>query len=185
MAQEKLRLGYRLFCALIAGLSATVLPSTWADEQPLGMTLLFQCADREVVVKRFDPDGVRGPVPGAVGGMFPRGGAIMSFMPGDRRGGVPKFVDLEWVVHTPEFKEWSARDQLKSKVEQYSAASLAEYHREWAKLPHYTKRIELTPIITPEMLAQVRADAQNTQLKLIITFNNDEVDIKALAYKWR
>ena len=167
------------------GLLVTVSSASLAADKAVGMTLLFQSADREVVVKRFDPDGARGPVPGVVGGIFPRGGKIMSFMPGDRNRGMPKFVEVEWSVHTTEFMEWSARNQLKSKAEQYSQAGLAEYTREWAKQPHITKRIDLTTIITPQLLAQVRADAQNTQLKLIITFNNDEVDIKALANKWR
>ncbi len=185
MAQTKLWFRASLRRALTAGLLAGLLPSAGADDRAVGMSLLFQSADREVVVQRFDPDGARGPVPGAVGGLFPRGGAIMSFMPGDRGKGVPKFVVLDWLVLTPEFKEWSARDQLKSKAEQYSAARLSEYHSEWAKLPHITKRIDLTTIITPELLAQVRADAQGTQLKLIITFDNDEVTIKALADKWR
>lgn len=54
-----------------------------------------------------------------------------------------------------------------------------------AKASHHTKRVDLASTITPELAEQVRADRQNTQLKLIITFNNDDVDIKALAYKWR
>lgn len=57
--------------------------------KPVGMTLLFKVR-AGVVVRRFDPEGVRGPVPGAVGGMFPGGGAVMSFMPGDSGRGLPK-----------------------------------------------------------------------------------------------
>jgi hypothetical protein len=156
-----------------------------ADDRPVGITLLFQSAGRPVVVLRFDPDGKRGPVPGAVGGMFPRGGAEMSFMPGDSRRGIPTFVEVEWAVPTKEFETWSAERQKKSNAERYTPEGQAEYRQEWAKVPIYTKRIDFTSIITPELVEQVRTDRQNTQLKLIITFNNDNVDIKALAYKWR
>jgi hypothetical protein len=51
--------------------------------------------------------------------------------------------------------------------------------------PHYAKRIDLKPIITQEVVEKVRSHSQNTQLKLIITFNNDDVDIQAIAYQWR
>ena len=167
------------------GLLSITLTSCRADDKPIGMTLLFQSAGRPVGVQRFDPDGMRGPVPGAVGAMFPRGGAEMSFMPGDSKRGMPQFVDVAWVVPTPESDAWiKNRDSLPNSV-RYSPEGIAESKAVGDKQPHYAKRIDLTPIITPELLAQVRADAQNTQLKLIITFNNDDVDIQAMAYKWR
>ncbi len=167
------------------GMLAPVSSASLAGDKAVGMTLLFQSAGRSVGVKRFDPDGMRGPVPGAVGGMFPKGGAIMSFMPGDRKRGVPKFVDVEWVAPTAEAEAWERNQDLLPNSVRYSTAGLAESKRISDQQPHFTKRIDLTTIITPQLLAQVRADAQNTQLKLIITFNNDEVDIKALANKWR
>jgi hypothetical protein len=79
---------------LIMGLLTILMVSCRVDDKPIGMSLLFQSAGRPVGVQRFDPDGMRGPVPGAVGGMYPRGGAIMSFMPGDSKRGIPKFVDV-------------------------------------------------------------------------------------------
>lgn len=185
MAQAKLWVGPWLFRALMMGLLATVLASAQAGDKSVGMTLLFQSAGREVGVRRFDPDGVRGPVPGSVGGMYPKGGAVMSFMPGDGRRGVPKFVEVEWVVPTPEADAWVKKQDLLPNSVRYSPAGIAESKRMADQQPHYTKRIDLTPIITPELVAQVRADARNTQLKLIITFDNEAVDIKALAYKWR
>ena len=185
MAQTKLWNRYSIFRQLILVLLIMSTIACRADDKPVGMTLLFQSAGRSVVVQRFDPDGMRGPVPGAVGGIYPRGGKEMSFMPGDSKRGMPAFVDVEWVVPTVEFEEWSRKDQLKPKAEQYSKSGLDESRRVWATNPNYTKRIDLTKIIIPELVAQVRADYKNTQLKLIITFNNDEVDIKAVAYKWR
>ena len=175
----------RAVCGAVMGLLVLGVASCREDEKPIGMTLLFQSAGRPVVVQRFDPDDMRGPVPGAVGGMFPRGGAIMSFMPGDSKHGVPRFVDVAWVVPTSEYERWSQANSRKTNTEQYSEAGLAEYRRKWAKNPHHTQRIDLTSIITPELIAKVRTDHPNTQLKLTVTFNNDEVDIKAEAYKWR
>lgn len=61
----------------------------------------------------------------------------------------------------------------------------AEYKREWAKLPTHRQRVDLRPVVTPELLKTVRADGNNTQLKLTFTFNNDKLDVKAAAYKWR
>ena len=185
MAQAKLWVGHCVFRALMAGLMATVLATAQADDKPVGMTLLFQSAGREVGVRRFDPDGFRGPVPGVVGGMFPRGGKTMSFMPGDSRRGLPKFVEVEWVVPTPEADAWvKQQDRLPNSV-RYSPEGMAESKRMADQQPHYKKRIDLTPIITPELVDQVRLNARNTQLKLVITFDNDDVDIKVLAYKWR
>lgn len=184
MAQEKLWTRHSLLNFIMLAILATVLTCR-AGDTPFGITLLFQSAGRPVVVQRFDPDGVRGPVPGAVGGIYPRGGAEMSFMPGDSGRGWPTFVEIEWLVPTREFEVWSAERQKKTNAERYTREGQAEYKRAWAKVPSYTKRIDLTSIITPELVEHVRADRQNTHLKLIITFNNDDVDIKALAFKWR
>jgi hypothetical protein len=145
------------------------------------MSLQFSNVGHDSIgVLRFDPDGMRGPVPGAVGS----GGAKhMSFMPGDGKRGMPRFVDVTWMVATAEYNaEWEV---LSSRQDKYSKQWNADVDAVNARAPHYTRRIDLTPIITPELIAQVRADRQNTQLKVIITFNNDEVDIRAEAYKWR
>jgi hypothetical protein len=183
MAQATLRFSRSIFLALMIGLLATTLSFSRADEGTVGMTLLFQSAGMQVGVLRFDPDGKRGPVPGAVGGMYPRGGAEMAFMPRDSKHGLPKFVEVEWMVATPEYaQEWKI---LSSRSDVYSEQWIADAGAINAKAPHHTKRIDLTSIITPELVTEVRTDRQNTLLKLIITFNNDDVDIKALAYKWR
>lgn len=109
----------------------------------------------------------------------------MTFMPGDSDRGIPRFVDVEWVVPTREYNEWiKRRDSLPNSV-RYSPEGISESTREGAKQPRYIARVDLTPIITPELIAQVRADRENTQLKVTITFNNDAVDIRAEPYKWR
>jgi len=162
---------------------AMLAPFCRADEKAIGMTLLFQSAGNPVGVLRFDPDGLRGPVPGAVGGIYPRGGKEMAFMPGDGKRGIPTFVEVEWMVATPGYnEEWKI---LSSRSDKYSKSWIADVEAVNAKAPHYTKHIDLTLIITPTLVEQVRSNRQNTQLKLIITFNNDDVDIKAVAYKWR
>ncbi|MDI1260160.1 hypothetical protein [Aquabacterium sp.] len=49
----------------------------------------------------------------------------------------------------------------------------------------FKKRINLSSVIAPELIARVRANAQTTQLKLIMTFKGDQLEVKAEAYKWR
>lgn len=163
---------------LSAGLVACVHAQ---GEQSMGMTLLFMnIGKHRIGVKRFDPDGRRGPVPGALGG---GGEAQMSFMPGDSKRGVLQFVEVGWLVTTAEIE--AAQVKRNHTFEKYSQAWIDETSRINASTPHYTRRIDLTPILTPELLDQVRANRQNTNLKLTITFNNDQVNITAQAEKWR
>jgi hypothetical protein len=166
-------------------LLALLIFSCKANSRQIGMSLLFQSAGRSVVVQRFDPDGIRGPVPGSVGGMYPYGGAEMMFMPGDSKQPVPKFIDVEWTVPSPEFDQWVDIFEKKPYDERYSEEGEAALRRQWAANPHYTKRIDVTHILTPELVSKVRADSRHTQLALTITFNNSEVDIQAHADKWR
>ena len=187
MNRAKSRPRHFLLIVLISGLVSTTLASCRSDEQRVGMTLLFQSAGRPVGVWRFDPDGVRGPVPGAVDGMFPHGGAEMSFIPGDSARGMPQFVDVAWVAPLLESGQAASGVEktpgVMSKVRWRNF--LAELNVAYRITPTYTRRIDLTSIITPELLGQVRANAQDTQLKLFITFHNEDVDVKAMAYKWR
>jgi hypothetical protein len=157
--------------------------SAWTDEGTVGMALLFQSSGVQVGVLRFDPDGKRGPVPGAVGGVYPRGGKEMAFMPGDSKYGPPKFVEIEWMVATRKYAdEWKV---LSRRSDKYSKQWIDDANAINARAPHYAKRIDLTKIINPKLEAEVRANSQNTLLKLIITFNDGDVDIKARPYKWR
>ena len=169
----------------MVALLSSLLTACLADDGPVGMSLLFQSAGHPVGVARFDPDGQRGPVPGAVGGVFPKGGAQMSFMPGDSKRPIPRFVDIEWTVESNELRLEMDR-VLYSRSDKFSDAWIKDFNAFMkTRVPRYTRRIDLTPIITPELLAKVRADRRGSLLKLIITFNNDQVDIKAEVEKWR
>jgi hypothetical protein len=187
MAQTELRFRHRLsiiasivMIALLSGLLTACL----VDEGPVGMSLLFQSTGDEVLVQKFDFDGQRGPVPGVVSA---RTRKHMTFMPGDSKRGVPSYVDVGWLIWTDEYKAWSESIEKRPEGERYiyTPEGRAEYQREWAKNLRYERRIDLRPIITPELIAKVRADRRGSLLKLIITFNNDEVDIKAEVEKWR
>jgi hypothetical protein len=115
--------------------------------------------------------------------MSPKGGKEMAFMLGDSKRVPPQFVDVAWMVATPGYeKDWAV---LNDRPDRYSKNWRVMLNDVNARAPHYSKRIDLRPIITPELVEQVRSNAQNTQLKLIITFNNDNVDIQAIAYQWR
>lgn len=163
-------------------LMSSLLTACLADDGPVGMSLLFQSAGHPVGVARFDFDGQRGPVPG---GVSPGGGAQMTFMPGDSKRPVPSFVDIEWTVESNELRA-EMDHVLYSRADKFSDAWMKDFNEFMkTRVPRYTRRIDLTPIITPELLAKVRADRRGSLLKLIITFNNDQVDIKAEVEKWR
>lgn len=174
--------------ALILGLGVTVLAACTSfsgKKSSVGMTLEFMNWGKDfLVVKRFDPDGRRGPVPGGLGPSQTEGKQL-SFMPGDSQRGMPTFVDVEWAIPNKEFLKWADEVESKPPQDRYSKENRAISERLWKANPTYTQRVDLTPIITPELVARVRADRQNTQLKLTITFNNDQVSIRSEAYKWR
>ncbi|EPD39318.1 hypothetical protein HMPREF9701_03097 [Delftia acidovorans CCUG 274B] len=106
----------------------------------------------------------------------------MSFMPGDIKGGVPKSVEAEWVLHSEDFLAWSKNTPDN---ERYSKENREIYRKLWAANPHYVQRVDLTPILTPELIAKVQADRENTQLKMIVIFRDDKVEITVEPYKWR
>ncbi len=147
----------------------------------LGMTLVYtNKGPFSLGVKRFDHDGQRGPTPGAIG---VGGSKQMSFMPGDSKRGVPQFVEVEWMVSTPEVERLRAkRDRDFS---DYSRPWIDETNRINANSPRYTRRIDLTPILTPELLAQVRANRSTTHLKLTVVFQGENVSITAAPEVWR
>lgn len=154
------------------------------QERPVGLTLLFLNVGRDsIVVKRFDPDGQRGPVPGALGAGG--GGAQMTFMPGDSNRGVPRFVEVEWIIPNKEYLAWSRENSKRSKTEQYSTQNTNDYERLWSQNPRLIKNVDLTPVLTPELLARIRANPKSGNVKLTVTFNNDQVSIEAQAEKLR
>ena len=145
------------------------------------MTLLFlNKGPYGIGVLRFDPDGLRGPTPGAVG--VGRGKQI-SFMPGDSKRGVPQFVDVEWSIETPEIKKLRAkRDQ---DFTYYSKSWIEEIKRINALNSNLIRRIDLAPILTPELLAKARANPGNVNLKLTVAFKGEDVTITAEPEVWR
>lgn len=186
MASTKLRLYNNVFYTLIAGL-LLILFLAWhkGSAAQIGMTLDFESSGRPVMVKRFDPDGERGPTPGYIGGAMPKFGAHMSFMPGDSKEALPRFVDVTWISYLPEFEAISEKYEKIYKEDRVTPEIKKEFRQEVAKNPVYTKRVDLTPILTPELVEKVRADKNNTQLHLNIRFDNDAVSITAKAEKWR
>ena len=154
----------------------------------IGMTLLFlNKGHYGIGVTRFDPDGQRGPVPGALGPgagiKDAEHGKQMMFMPGDSKRGIPQFVEVEWMVATPEIEQLRAKRDQQFQI--YSSPWMNETDRINANTPRYTRVIDLTPILTPELLAQVRANRSSTNLKLTVVFQGDNVSITAAPHVWR
>lgn len=138
-----------------------------------------------MTVKRFDPDGIRGPTAGYISGVAPHHGAQMSFMPEDSTKPVPQFVDVTWISFLPGYEAIADAYQKLPLREQWVPETEAAYKLEFKKNPVYTQRVDLTPILTPELIKKIRADRDNTQLYLTIMFNNETVSITAKAQKWR
>jgi hypothetical protein len=150
-------------------------------KQGIGLSLSFYNKGiSSLLAKRFDFDGQRGPFPGPLGPGG--GGSHMSFMPGDTQGGIPRSVEIEWFIYSNEFLDWSKNTPQEIK---YSSKSDEIYEKLWATNPHYVQRVDLTPILTPELISKIRADRPNTQLKMIVIFRDDKVEITAEPYKWR
>ncbi|WP_227469493.1 MULTISPECIES: hypothetical protein [Delftia] len=181
MAQRKLwtdrRAAIRYCCATIP----SSLIGCAHRETGFGLSLKFyNKGSRPLVTRRFYFDGKRGPIPGYLGPGG--GGANMSFMPGDIKSGVPKIIEAEWILHSKEYTAWS---KSTSREEKYTIENEKIYEQLWAANPHYIQRVDLTPILTPELIAKVQADRENTQLKMIVIFRDDKVEITAEPYKWR
>ena len=131
-----------------------------ADEQSLGMSLHFLNHGKNGLgIRKFDPDGVRGPVPGSLGPSL-TGGAHMAFMAGDRKRGLPKFVDITWIIATPEIRDLDRQNDARNKI--HSKEWEAEYARIEALIPKQTARVELKGVVTLDMIDYVRAHPKNS-----------------------
>jgi hypothetical protein len=173
---------------LSIGLSGCALAQS---NDSMGMTLLFMNkGPYSIGVRRFDPDGLRGPTPGALGASTTEG-KQMSFMPGDSKRGVPQFVEVGWTASTPASKTKLAEYDLlfphkEGGLSKEDIAQRDEFLKHAYSLANtYTRRIDLTPILTPELLAQVRANRSSTNLKLTIVFEGENVTITATPEIWR
>lgn len=193
MAQSKLQphhrhgqLMLRIVLACFMSLFAWLQGCAHASDR-FGMTLLFMNKSRDyIVVTRFDPDGQRGPTPGALGAN-PNSFKQMSFMPSDSQRGVPQFVEVGWAESTPQAEAALNRiPELEGVVSREKLKIRKILLDEAYALRHrYTRRIDLTPILTPELLAQVRANRSTTHLKLTVVFQGDQVSITAAPEVWR
>ena len=150
MAQRQLRIASRV---LMACLAFAALQACREDDAPIGVTLVYKCEGLPIVVRQFQPDGLRDMSPGALT-CGPKGGAEMTYMPGDGAGKLPRYVDVEWWIHP---------------------------HKE----NRFHKRVDLGAVVTSELIKVVQANRQTTQLELILTFKEDQLEVSARADKWR
>jgi hypothetical protein len=155
------------------------------DAEPaigLGLTF-YNGGPDDLVVERFDPEGIRGPVPGFLGPSRTEG-KHMAFMPGDSATRkVPEFIDVQWFINTPEVK--AALNRLNEQYPKYSSLWEKGYAEINEMRPPIRQRVDLRPVLTPELLAQVRANRINTQLLLTVVFTGGQVQISAQAEQWR
>lgn len=181
MAERELRADRRtavVYCSV-----AIIFPASGCAHRrnSIGMSLEFyNRGTRSLTTRRFDFDGKRGPIPGYLGSGG--GGAQMGFMPGDTEDGLSQSVEAEWILHSDDFLDWS--DNVPDD-ERYSKENREIYKKLWAANPHYIQRVDLKPILTPEIIKIVQADRLNTQLKMTVIFKDDKIEITAKPYKWR
>ena len=111
----------------------------------------------------------------------------MAFMAGDSKRGVPQFVEVGWEESTPQAQ--AALDRLPNLTGKISKEELSNrkvlLEKAYALRHRYTRRIDLTPILTPALLAQVRANRSTTRLMLTVVFKDDNVTITAKPEVWR
>lgn len=176
---------------LVAMALCTVMLPGCANDERVGLTLLFLNMGHDTIgVAQFDVDGRQLGGPGVLGSdrhqMTPElgGGKQMSYMPERGQGpAVPEEIVVSWTVATPAVVE--ARRLRDLSFKHYSPPWMAETARINKAAPRYTQRIHLKPLLTPALIEQVKSDRHGTQLKLLIKFNQDKVDITAKAEKWR
>jgi hypothetical protein len=151
------------------------------NAQSIGYSLEFLNHGKDPIgVARFDPDGQRGPVPGGLGPSLTEG-KYMAFMPGDNQQPIPQFVVVEWTIE-PRSQESA---DLYGRPDKYTPKWMADHAQFIARLQRFNRNIDLQPILLPELIEQVRANRQNTQLLLKIVFKDGDVSITASAKKWR
>ncbi len=104
-------------------------------------------------------------------------------MPGDRDGGVPKMVEAEWVVTTPEIKKM--QDARNARFAEYTPPWMEETTRINSITPRITRQFDLQPILTPALLDKVRANPQSINVKLTVIFKDDQFTVQAEPEVWR
>jgi len=182
MVERKLRTDRRTATSCFLATVTLTAIGCASRREGIGLSLEFyNKGSRPLATRRFDFDGKRGPMPGYLGPSLTNS-KNMGFMPGDIKGGVPKSVETEWVIHSEEYTYWSKNT---SREEKNSSEHREIYRKLWAANPHYVQRVDLTPILTPEFIEKIQADWENTQLKMIVIFRDDKVEITAEPYKWR
>ena len=200
MAQKQLQPHHQrrtLMFALLVGLLSACAN---ASDDRLGMSLHFiNRSSHAIIVLHFSPDGAEGPVPGYLG---PDGdskernsqdsqvGAHMAYMPRDRNKGLPKLLVIDWVQETEQSKKNEPSTIEKPSGPKTSQKDWDEYFEKTRaefinRRLYFKRRIDLTPILTPELLAQVRANRKNTLLKLKVVFTDDDVTVTASPEVWR
>lgn len=180
MVKRKLRLEHFL---LMTAMTLAGLTACRAEGDSIGWTLVYECEGPKIVVSKFQAEGMRAGGPGVVG-CGPKGGKQMAFMPGDAQGNMPTYADISWSLESPE-SELEGR-ALMARADKYRSEEWFKDQRAYqARLPKFDRRIDFGRLITPELIERVRANAQTTQLKLIMMFKGDKLEVKAAAYKWR
>jgi hypothetical protein len=102
-------------------------------------------------------------------------------MPGDSQRPVPNWVEVEWTVE-PHSKEHS---EIYSRRDIYSAVWINDHKEYQSRLKTIVQRVDLTTILTPEIVARARKNPKTTNIKLKVIFRDGQVSITAENEVWR
>jgi hypothetical protein len=155
-----------------AAMMLVTMDCTDADPA-IGLSLTFyNGGPDDLVVGRFDPEGIRGPVPGFLGNHA--GAARIPFLTTSLTATPVLQLGFETA---PEVG--AALNRLNEQYPKYSSLWEQGYAEINEMRPPIRQRVDLRPVLTPELLAQVRANRKSPQLLLTVVFTGGQVQISA------
>lgn len=162
MVKERLRKSQSLIVVLLFS-AAIVFSTTTASREPsIGLTLEWESIGSDVEINYVRTEGGQNErkVHTHISKHTPKSYALM---PGDADG-IPKWMQIEW---------------------QYGIVDGKTYEEEHKYAKHAKAYIDLKALIPREYIEEVARDRNRKQLKLIGTFNDHKLSVRAEVYQWR
>lgn len=162
MVRERVRKSKSLIVVLLFA-AAILFSMTVTSRAPsIGLTLRWESIGSDVEINYVRTEGRHNEreVHTTITKKSP---ANYAFMPGDVSG-IPKWMEIEW---------------------QYGIVDGKTYEEEHKYAKHAKAYIDLKALIPREYIEEVARDRNRKQLKLIGTFNDDKLSVRAEVYQWR
>lgn len=162
MIRERLRKSRPLILVLLFS-AAIIFSMTTASREPsIGLTLEWESIGSDVEINYVRTEGGRNERNDYIT-VTKRSPKSYIYMPGDVDG-IPKWMEIVW---------------------QYGIVDGKTYEEEHKYAKHAKAYIDLKALIPPEYIVEVARDRNRKQLKLIGTFNDEKLSVRAEVYQWR